>query len=45
MKDKSGLLTWSGLDTDSGHEIVNGALAQDAGQASLALDDGIMDLD
>ena len=30
---------------DSGDEIVNGAKAQDAGQASAALDDGVMDRD
>ena len=45
MKSKSGLLEVIGLIIDHGDEIINGALAKDAWQASIALDDGVMDLD
>ena len=45
MKSKSSLLEMVRLIVDPGDEIINGALAQDAGQASVALDGGVMDLD
>jgi hypothetical protein len=45
MKGESGLLEVVGLIIDPGDEIINGALAQDARQASVALDGGVVDLD
>ena len=45
MKGESGLLDVVGLIIDPGDEIINGALAQDARKASVALDGGVVDLD
>lgn len=45
MKSKSGLLEMIGLVINSGDEKVNGALAQDVGQASVTLDNSVTDLD
>ena len=45
MKGESGLLEVVGLIIDPGDEIINGALAQDARKASVALDGGVVDLD
>jgi hypothetical protein len=45
MESKSGLLEVVRLIVNPGDETINGALAQDAGQASIALDDGIMNFD
>jgi hypothetical protein len=42
MESKSGLLEVVRLIVNPGDEIINGALAQDAGQASVMLDDGVV---
>jgi hypothetical protein len=42
---KSGLLEVVGLIIDPVDEIINGALAQDAGQATVALDGDVVDFD
>jgi hypothetical protein len=45
MKSQSSLLEMVRLIVDPVYKIINGALAQDARQASIALDGGVMDLD